>query len=363
MLSLNDYYYNLPAELVAEYPAGMRTNSKLLCLKKSTGEIQHKNFSDLISFLNAGDLLVLNDTKVIPARMFGIKETGGSVEIFLERVISKREALVHLRASKSPKVGSKISVAAASLEVINKDLDSGLYKLAIVNDISSGIDDNSDCLDFRGLFQNNGTIPLPPYIKRAVEVEDNERYQTVYAAEDGSVAAPTAGLHFDNILLNAIEAKGVKIAKITLHIGSGTFVPVKVENIQEHKIHSEFIEINTAVCELVEATRKNHKRVIAVGTTAVRALEAAATVALQKQAEGQRQGVIVPYSGDTNIFITPGFKFNVVDAMITNFHLPKSTLLMLVAAFAGYDNAMSAYKNAIDAKYRFYSYGDAMFIE
>ncbi len=333
-----DFHYDLPDELIARHPAPRRSDSRLLHLDGRTGALADRGFADLPELLRAGDLLVFNDTRVVPARLHGRKETGGRVEILLERVIGSGRALVQLRASKPPANGMRIHLP-------------GGMEAAVV-----GRDEDFWVLDFGAdpaeVFERHGEMPLPPYLHRPVEVEDRERYQTVYARAPGAVAAPTAGLHFDAPLLGACERAGVARACVTLHVGAGTFQPVRVDEIAEHRMHAERAEVPAATCDAVAACRARGGRVVAVGTTAVRALESAAA-----------GGRLEPCAGDTRLFITPGFRFRVVDALLTNFHLPESTLLMLVCAFAGRGHALAAYAHAVAGRYRFFSYGDAMFVE
>lgn len=338
-MKLKDFHYDLPPELIANYPTAERTASRLLCLDGTTGELTHSQFTDVINLMEPGDLLVMNNTRVIPARLFGHKESGGKIEILVERLLDEHRVLAHVRASKTPKANLKIILQnEIVVTVIAKQND--LYELAFSSEKS-----------VLEILQTIGHMPLPPYIQRSDELSDQERYQTVYAKHPGAVAAPTAGLHFDEQLLQQLKDKGVEFAFVTLHVGAGTFQPVRVENITEHVMHAEYIEVSAEVCEKVKQAKKNGKRVIAVGTTSVRCLETAA-----------QSGEIKPYSGDTKIFIYPGFKFHCVDALITNFHLPESTLLMLICAFAGYDNVMKTYREAVTKKYRFFSYGDAMWV-
>ena len=337
-----DFQFELPDELIARHPAEHRSASRLLCLDGNSGEIVDARFTALLERLEPGDLLVFNDTRVMPARLLGEKETGGKVEVLVERILPRDneqgEALAHVRASKSPKPGNVLHLEGAlSVEVMGRDGD--LFRLKF----PSG--------DVVALLEQHGHMPLPPYIDREDVALDRERYQTVYARESGAVAAPTAGLHFDDQLLEDIASRGVEAAFVTLHVGAGTFQPVRVENLDEHVMHSEHATVSAEVCAAVERCRARGGRVVAVGTTSVRSLESAA-----------RSGRLEPMSGDTDLFITPGYEFRVVDAMVTNFHLPESTLLMLVSAFAGYDNIMRAYRHAVDERYRFFSYGDAMFL-
>lgn len=339
MFSLKDFFYGLPEGLIANYPTPERTASRLLCLDGKTGKIAHRQFRDILELIQPGDLLVMNNTKVIPARLFGNKESGGKIEILIERILDEKRVLAHIRASKSPKPHSKINLENnIQVEVLARQND--LYELKFL--------DERPILE---ILNTIGHIPLPPYIERADELTDRDRYQTVYAKTPGAVAAPTAGLHFDDELLQALKAKGVELAFVTLHVGAGTFQPVRVQNIQEHVMHAEYIEVTQAVCDKIKQTKTNGGRIIAVGTTSVRCLETAAL-----------EGEIKPFAGDTQIFIYPGFKFKCIDALITNFHLPESTLLMLVCALGGYDNVMHAYQEAVAQRYRFFSYGDAMWM-
>lgn len=337
-LLLSQFDYHLPAELIAQSPPERRGASRLLHLD-STGGLHDKQFADLPSLINPGDLLVFNDTRVIKARLHGQKDSGGKVEILVERITQPNIALVHIRASKSPKAGSRIHIDDAFwVNMLGRDGE--LFELEFPERV----------LD---LLEKHGSTPLPPYIEHEAGQEDDERYQTVYAHAPGAVAAPTAGLHFDQPMLDALAAGGVQETFVTLHVGAGTFQPVRVENLSEHHMHSERYSVSEETLGLIRATRAAGKRVIAVGTTSVRALESAALQA----------GQTGPLEGDTRIFITPGYKFSYVDALITNFHLPKSTLLMLVSALAGMEPIQRAYAHAIQSRYRFFSYGDAMFIE
>jgi len=333
-MKLTDFHYDLPEELIASYPLKERSASRLM---QVTGDkLTHGLFTDLPTLINENDLLIFNNTKVIPARLRGEKDTGGKIEMLVERILDDHRVLSHVRASKSPKPGSQI--------IFNKNIH--FEMLARVNDLFE-----LRCLDPRPvleIIEELGEIPLPPYMNRNPEESDIERYQTIYADPKGSVAAPTAGLHFDNKIMQQIKAQ---TAYLTLHVGSGTFLPVRTENILEHHMHAEYLEVSEDLCEKIKTTKSRGGRVIAVGTTSARALETAS-----------ESGEIKPFKGDTQIFIYPGFKFNCVDALITNFHLPESTLLMLVCAFGGYENLMRAYHEAVREKYRFFSYGDAMFI-
>ncbi|HOY86639.1 MAG: tRNA preQ1(34) S-adenosylmethionine ribosyltransferase-isomerase QueA [Methylotenera sp.] len=335
-----DFDFYLPEALIAQHPTKNRSASRLLRLDGNTGSIQDAMFTNLLEALNSGDLLVLNDTRVIKARLFGEKLTGGKIEVMIERVVDAHHALAQIKASRAPKAGSKLVIAGkVEAEVIGRQEDLFLLQFS----------DSHEVMDILDL---HGSLPLPPYITHAADADDETRYQTVFAKHAGAVAAPTAGLHFDDTMLNQLKAKGVNIAFVTLHVGAGTFKPVKTELIADHKMHSEIYTIPQATIDLIAATRTNGGKVTAVGTTALRALESAA----QHQALKAGQG-------ETAIFITPGYSFKVVDRLLTNFHLPKSTLLMLVSAFAGFENTMRAYQHAIEKQYRFFSYGDAMLIE
>lgn len=337
-MELSDFHFDLPDELIAQRPLRERGASRLLGLDGSTGEVRDLDFAHLPRLLNPGDLLVFNDTRVMRARLFARKDSGGRVEILIERVVGDREVLAHVRASKSPKRGTGMQLDGGErLEVSGREGD--LYRL---HSVDEGID---------VLMEHHGHMPLPPYIRRPDEASDLERYQTVYGHRQGAVAAPTAGLHFDEAMLARLRDQGVTFARVTLHVGAGTFQPVRVSRLEEHVMHSEWLEVDQAVCDAVSAARAAGGRVVAVGTTSVRSLETAAQC-----------GELQPYRGDTCLFIRPGYQFRAVDAMITNFHLPESTLLMLVSAFAGYEQVMPAYRHAVDRRYRFFSYGDAMFL-
>ena len=335
----DEFSYPLPEELIARFPPGQRGDSRLLYLNGNSGELQDRMFRDLPDLLEPGDLLVFNDTRVIPARLFGEKQTGGRVEIMVERITGAGTFIAQLRFSKAPRISSEITLEQGSkLRVLHRQSD--MFELEVCDDCQ-----------VMDVLEKEGHVPLPPYIDRADQEIDRERYQTVYARTPGAVAAPTAGLHFEQTLLQQLHDRGIDSAFVTLHIGAGTFQPVRSDNIEEHRMHSEYLEVNMETCHKVEQARARGGRVIAVGTTTVRSLE---TVA--------RSGKIQPYAGETDIFIYPGYDFRIVDVLITNFHLPESTLLMLVCAFAGRDNIMRAYQHAINQRYRFYSYGDAMFI-
>ena len=335
-----DFDFYLPDDLIAQFPAKERSASRLLRLDGKTGKLADEKFIDLPEFIAPGDLLVFNNTKVIKARLAGSKATGGQIEALIERVIDTQHALAHIKSSRSPKPGSKLLFADAfEAEVIERQDDLFLIKIL----------SNRDLLD---LLDQYGSLPLPPYIEHDADAHDDERYQTVYAEQPGAVAAPTAGLHFDEAMLERLKVHGVKIAYVTLHVGAGTFQPVRVDNISEHKMHSELYSVPEETVALIKATQAQGKKVTAIGTTSMRALESAA-----------RSGELMAGSGDTDIFITPGYEFKVVERILTNFHLPKSTLLMLVSAFAGLEHIQQAYQHAIAQKYRFFSYGDAMLIE
>jgi len=332
-----DFHFELPESLIARHPLAERRASRLLVLDGASGSLTHRQFTDLLEHLHPGDLMVFNNTRVIPARLFGQKASGGTLEILVERVLDSHRVLAHVRSSKSPKPGSTILIDGGGEAQMLARHDA-LFELAFAEEILP-------------LLERVGHMPLPPYIDRPDDAADRERYQTVYAERAGAVAAPTAGLHFDAELLEAIRQKGVESAFVTLHVGAGTFQPVRVERIEDHHMHHEWLEVSQDVVDAVAACRARGGRVIAVGTTSVRSLESAA-----------RDGQLKPFSGDTNIFIYPGRPFHVVDALVTNFHLPESTLLMLVSAFAGYPETMAAYAAAVEQGYRFFSYGDAMFI-
>ena len=335
-MKTSDFNYYLPEELIANYPLEKRSLSRLLVYNN---DIEHMRFKDIIKFFSEGDLLVINNTSVIPARIFGQKESGGAIEVMLERIMENNQALVQIRSGRSPKIGSFINLDSYRAQCIDRK-----DNFFIIQFDSSPLD----------IFNKIGHVPLPPYIKREDEGIDKERYATVYEDKElqESVAAPTAGLHFDDELLSSLKKAGVNLATINLSVGAGTFQPVKVENIKDHDIHEEYLEVSKDVMRLVKETKSAGKKVFAVGTTATRALETAFT-------HGHENG----YKGYTKLFIYPGYKFKAVDKLITNFHLPQSSLLMLVSAFIGYDNMMHIYKTAVDKKYRFLSYGDAMLLE
>ncbi len=343
-MKTRDFYYDLPAQLIAQYPAKNRTDSRLLYINRTQARFEDRQFIDLPGLLHADDVLVFNNTRVIPARLFGHKATGGRVEILIERIISEHSALAHVRASKTPKAGSEIILDSTDSRHASFTVEQRRDNLFVLStDASTRITD---------IVQQQGHMPLPPYIERSDEAQDLERYQTVYAQQPGAVAAPTAGLHFDNDMLDRITNKGVISAYVTLHVGAGTFQPVRCEHISDHAMHAEYLVVPEETVTLCNQARARGGRIIAVGTTAVRSLETAAA-----------DGELKPYSGETAIFIYPGYPFKSVDALLTNFHLPESTLLMLVCAFAGYETTMRAYRHAVEQAYRFFSYGDAMFIE
>lgn len=344
-MRLSDFSFDLPDELIARYPTAERTASRLLSLDGNSARLGDHKFTDILDMVNPGDLMVFNNTRVIPARLFGRKETGGKLEILVERMLDDKRILAHVRSSKSPKVDAII------------DLDGGFkMKMLARHDALFELELLSDKLAEKTVLEvleTVGHMPLPPYIDRPDEDADKERYQTIYNQTPGAVAAPTAGLHFDSEILQAITDKGVDTAFVTLHVGAGTFQPVRVDNILEHKMHSEWAEVTQEVVDKINQTKANGGRVIAVGTTSMRSLESAAKASPEQ---------LQPFCDDTDIFIYPGFDFKVVDVMVTNFHLPESTLMMLLSAFAGFDEVKKAYQHAIEQKYRFFSYGDAMFV-
>ncbi|HEU4626920.1 MAG TPA: tRNA preQ1(34) S-adenosylmethionine ribosyltransferase-isomerase QueA [Steroidobacteraceae bacterium] len=336
-----DFSYELPEELIAQTPLAERSASRLLVLDGQTGQVSDRVFRDLPALLRAGDLLVFNDTRVVAARLLGFKPSGGRVEIFLERPLGERGALVQLRASKPIREELEIATVGGSVRVVAKRGE--LWEVALP----------APALEF---FERWGEVPLPPYIRRAASGTDRERYQSIFAEHPGAVAAPTASLHFDAGLVERLDALGVQRAFVTLHVGAGTFQPVRVDDISLHVMHAEWLSVGAETCAAIASARAAGGRVIAVGTTVARALESAALASAAGGAE------VAPFSGDTSLFITPGFQFRVVDALITNFHLPESTLLMLVAAFAGREHVLAAYEHAVRLRYRFFSYGDAMFV-
>jgi S-adenosylmethionine:tRNA ribosyltransferase-isomerase len=338
----DQFTYDLPPELIAQRPLDRRPDSRLLCLDRESGAVAHRRFADLPSLLDPGDLLVFNDTRVIPARLFASKPTGGRVEILLERLLDGRRCLAQLRVSKKPAVGSRLALDGGGALIV-RARDGAFFEL----EIEDG--------DLPALLEAQGHMPLPPYIEREDEAADRERYQTVYARKPGAVAAPTAGLHFDDALLAAVDARGVERCFVTLHVGAGTFQPVRAERIEDHEMHAEYLEVSAEVCAAVARTRAAGGRVVAVGTTCVRSLETAAHHTPPGEA-------LAPFAGDSDLFIYPGYAFRVVDALVTNFHLPESTLLMLISALAGREPVLAAYGEAVRERYRFFSYGDAMLI-
>ena len=341
-MQLSDFHYDLPSDLIAQEALKDRTASRLLHLdaESSPAKLRDKHFSDILDLIHKDDLLVFNNTRVIPARLHGQKTTGGKVEVMVERVLDDHHILAHIRSNKSPKAGTQL-LLEKQLNVEVTGRQGRLFEIKFAHKRSA-----------YKLLDEYGHIPLPPYIEREDTEDDRERYQTVFAKKSGAVAAPTAGLHFTKELLEALKNKGVATAQVTLHVGAGTFLPVSVDNLEDHIMHAEWVEVDQTVCDAVAACKKRGGKVVAVGTTSVRSLESAA----------KETGSLQTYSGDTRLFITPGFDFHVVDAMITNFHLSESTLLMLVSAFSSYNNIMAAYQHAIKEKYRFFSYGDAMFL-
>jgi len=337
-MNLNDFDYILPEQLIAKYPLPERRQSRCLAISRQKNTLTDTKITDLTSFLNPGDLLVFNDTRVIPARLSGVKSTGGKVSLLVERVLPDKQLLVHLKASKAPKVGSRLILSGnIEAQVMARQDDLFLLQCKIDEDIFSWL-------------ERVGEVPLPPYLSREADQLDRERYQTVFAREPGAVAAPTAGLHFDDILLRQLQDYGVGFAYLTLHVGAGTFQPIR-DTVENHVMHAEAIQIDQELCAQIAETKARGGRVIAVGTTSVRALEAAS-----------QDGGLKPFVGDTQLFIKPGYEFKVVDGILTNFHLPKSTLLMLISAFGGHELVMKAYQHAVVSTYRFYSYGDAMLL-
>ncbi|MCH8536980.1 MAG: tRNA preQ1(34) S-adenosylmethionine ribosyltransferase-isomerase QueA [Alkalimonas sp.] len=343
-MQVADFHFELPDELIARYPQAERSASRLLCMDRQTGALSHRIFRDIAELIQPGDLLVFNNTKVIPARLYGQKSTGGKVEVLVERLLDERRFLAHVRASKAPKAGN-VLILEQEAEVVMLARQGELFELELQGEES-----------VLTMLERLGHMPLPPYIDRPDSEQDKARYQTVYHQKPGAVAAPTAGLHFDDALLQKLQDKGVQFAFVTLHVGAGTFQPVRVEQVTEHQMHAEYIEVEQTVIDAVNACKARGNKVIAVGTTSVRALESTAQHAVQQQQP------LAPFQGDTRIFIYPGYQFQLVDGLITNFHLPESTLIMLVSAFSQRDHVMNAYQAAVQQRYRFYSYGDAMFI-
>jgi len=338
-MQVSDFHYELPPELIADAPPARRTDSRLLRLDGASGRCEDRRFPDIATLLAPGDLLVLNDTRVLPARLLGHKASGGAVEVLLERLLGGPEALAQVRASRAPRAGTRL-LLEDGIEVLVTAREGAFHRLRFPAE-----------RPLPELLERHGHMPLPPYIRRADTGLDRERYQTVFARRPGAVAAPTAGLHFDQALLGRLRAAGVATATLTLHVGAGTFQPVRSETVEGHRMHAEWLSVPAAVCEAAAAARARGGRVVAVGTTVVRALETAAG-----------GGALAPFEGETDIFLYPGHRFRAVDGMITNFHLPGSTLLMLVSAFAGREPVLAAYRHAVAQRYRFFSYGDAMFI-
>ena len=335
----SDFSYDLPTELIAQAPLQGRSDSRLLVVPQNSTGFEDRQFSDILDYMNAGDLLVFNDTRVIPARLYGQKQTGGQVEILIERLLPAQQVRAQIGASKAPKPGSTISLNDGTVMTV-LSVDNGFYQLQFETDEP-----------VETVLNRLGKMPLPPYIQRTADTSDESRYQTVFAKHAGAVAAPTAGLHFDEALLDTLKQKGVQFGHITLHVGAGTFQPMRAEHVKDHVMHSEWLNVGAELCQQMLETRACGNRIIAVGTTVVRALESASV-----------NGVVHPFAGDTQIFIFPGYKIRSVDAMITNFHLPESTLLMMVSAFTGKQRIFDAYEYAIAQKYRFFSYGDAMML-
>ena len=337
-MQLSDFDYDLPEQLIAQAPLAERGASRLLLVDPLQNHFSDQRFTDLIDYIDAGDLVVFNDTQVIPARLFGQKQSGGKVEVMVERVLDDTTLLAHVRASKAPRPGTNL--------VLENEIECSV--LARQQDLFVLHQSSGPWLE---LLEQFGHIPLPPYIQRAAEVADRDRYQTVFASKPGAVAAPTAGLHFDAAKIESLRAKGVNIAHITLHVGAGTFQPIRGENIDSHVMHAELVDVPESVCTAINRTHAQGKRVIAIGTTVVRSLESAVI-----------SGKLRPYQGESSLFIKPGYAFKVIDALLTNFHLPRSTLLLMISALAGTGLIRRAYAHAVSQKYRFFSYGDAMFI-
>ncbi|MFO7788588.1 MAG: tRNA preQ1(34) S-adenosylmethionine ribosyltransferase-isomerase QueA [Halospina sp.] len=335
----SDFHFDLPDELIARYPLAEREASRLLRLDGAHGAVSHHGFRELPDLLESGDLLVFNDTRVIPARVYGHKASGGKVEMLVERVLGSDQALVHLKVSRTPSPGGEITLEGGHRVVVDEHTPEGLFRLRFLDS------------DVMTVLEAVGHMPLPPYIDRPDEMTDEERYQTVFGEKPGAVAAPTAGLHFTDAIMDELAARGIERTFVTLHVGAGTFQPVRSEDIREHHMHQEWLSVEQETVDAVRRTRERGGRVVAVGTTAVRALESAS-----------QDGGLTPFSGETRIFIYPGYRFRSVDAMVTNFHLPESTLIMLVSAFAGREHVLDAYQAAIDERYRFFSYGDAMLV-
>ena len=351
-MTLDDFDYDLPRELIAQVPTPERTGSRLLRLDARSGALNDLVFGDIEGLVSPADVLVVNDTRVLKARLFGRKQTGGHVEVFVERVLGRDEVLAQVRASHSPREGATLAIGGVEATVVERR--GPFFRLRF-----------EDCADVFALLERHGSVPLPPYIDHVPEAADEARYQTVYARAAGAVAAPTAGLHFDAPLLARLRARGVAVASVTLHVGAGTFQPVRESDLAAHEMHSEWYTIAESTVATVAAARERGGRVVAVGTTTLRALESAAAAGNGAQFANAADGAafLRAGAGETRLFILPGYRFRIVDALITNFHLPRSTLLMLVSAFGGSDNIRRAYRHAIEKRYRFYSYGDAMLIE
>lgn len=341
-MQVADFSFQLPDELIARYPQPERSASRLLDMNARTGEITHRQFTSIVDLLNPGDLLVFNDTRVIPARLLGQKRSGGRVEVLIERILNEHQVLAHVRSNRTPKPGAILWLEDA-FEVEVTGRQGALFELQVAGEET-----------ILSLLEKHGHMPLPPYIDRPDEDSDRERYQTVYNKNPGAVAAPTAGLHFDQAVLDALQTKGVEFAYVTLHVGAGTFQPVRVDSIEDHVMHSEYAQVSQATIDAIEQAKARGGRVVAVGTTSVRSLES--------MAQASPEDTLQPFFADTDIFIYPSYKFALVDAMVTNFHLPESTLLMLVSAFSTRDHILNAYQQAVNEKYRFFSYGDAMFL-
>ena len=339
-MRLDDFDYELPQELIAQFPTAERGAGRLLRLDGATGALEDRWFRDIVELVAPGDVVVLNDTRVMKARLTGRKKTGGRIEVMVERVLGRDEVLAQVGANHPTRVGAKL-VLADAVEATVLDREREFFRLRF-----------EGCDDVPALLERHGSVPLPLYITRAAGSADTERYQTVYAREPGAVAAPTAGLHFDPALLDALRSRGVTLARLTLHVGAGTFQPVRLQELSRHEMHAERYSVPAEAVETIAQARRSGGRIMAVGTTTLRALESAAA-----------DGELKPGSGETRLFILPGYRFRVVERLLTNFHLPRSTLLMLVSAFAGMDNVRRAYRHAIEHRYRFYSYGDAMLIE
>ena len=334
-----DFHYDLPSSLIAQQPLAQRSASRLLCVDGEQKSFHDNQFVDLPNMLEAGDLLVFNNTRVIPARLYGRKQSGGKVEVLIERLLEDNQVLAFVRASKSPKEGTVLSFTDdLQAEVVGREQD--LFELHF-----------HSSQPLLQALEQLGEVPLPPYIARTPDEADKQRYQTIFAEQPGAVAAPTAGLHFDEAMMARLKAKGVEFAYVTLHVGAGTFKPMRADKLEDHQMHQEVIEVSEAVCQKIRETQAAGRRVVAVGTTVVRALESAAA-----------SGELRAFSGETSIFIYPGYRFRVIDGLVTNFHLPESTLLMLVCALGGYETMMQAYRHAVEQEYRFFSYGDAMLI-